>query len=57
MSCTVVVWPDRRGTGIDHALLGCLMASLRPIPVVTLFCSPDLVPFYELTHFAAPGRW
>ncbi len=44
----VVVFPDRRGTGIGQALMDCLMEALGPIPVVTLFCSPDLVPFYEL---------
>ncbi len=47
----VVVFPDRRGTGIGQALMDCLMEALGPIPVVTLFCSPDLVPFYELHSF------
>jgi hypothetical protein len=28
-----------------------LMEQLRPIPVVTLFCSPDLVRYYEASSF------
>jgi GNAT superfamily N-acetyltransferase len=52
----VVVCPDRRGKGIGRALMDCLMATLRPIPIVTLFCSPDLVPFTSSTRLAAPGR-
>ncbi len=47
----VVVVPDRRGTGIGHVLMDCLMETLGPILVVTLFCSPDLAPFYELHSF------
>lgn len=33
--------------------MACLMEELRPIPVVTLFCTDDLAPFYESTGFRA----
>ena len=52
----VVACPDRQGTQVGQALMDCLMATLGAIPVVTLFCSPELVPFYELQSFAAPSR-
>jgi hypothetical protein len=52
----VVVCPDWRGMGTGQALVDCLMATLRPIPVVTLFCSPDLVPFYELHSFRGTNQ-
>jgi ribosomal protein S18 acetylase RimI-like enzyme len=47
----VVVSPDWRGRGVGHALLTGLMEQLEPIPVVTLFCSPDLVRYYEASSF------
>lgn len=47
----VVVAPDWRDRGIGRALLAGLMEQLRPIPVVTLFCSPDLVRYYEASSF------
>jgi GNAT superfamily N-acetyltransferase len=47
----VVVEPDWRDRGIGRALLAGLMEQLRPIPVVTLFCSPDLVRYYEASSF------
>jgi GNAT superfamily N-acetyltransferase len=43
----VVVSPDWQGTGVGRALLAGLMEQLEPIPVVTLFCSADLVRYYE----------
>jgi GNAT superfamily N-acetyltransferase len=47
----VVVSPDWRSTGIGQALMDCLVDALGPIPVVTLFCVPDLVPYYERHSF------
>jgi ribosomal protein S18 acetylase RimI-like enzyme len=47
----VIVSPDWRGMGVGQALLGGLMEQLRPAPVVTLFCSPDLVRYYEASSF------
>jgi GNAT superfamily N-acetyltransferase len=47
----VVVSPDWRGMGVGHALLAGLMEQLGPVPVVTLFCSPDLVSYYEASSF------
>src|ERR1022692_191973 len=47
----VVVAADRRNAGIGQALLDCLIDALDPIPVITLFCSPDLVPLYERHSF------
>jgi GNAT superfamily N-acetyltransferase len=49
----VIVSPGLRGTGIGRALLDCLLEQLRPIPVVTLFCSPRLVSYYESIGFHA----
>ncbi|HEY3953360.1 MAG TPA: GNAT family N-acetyltransferase [Streptosporangiaceae bacterium] len=47
----VVVAPDWRGMGIGQALIAGLMEQLGPVPVVTLFCSPDLVHYYEASSF------
>lgn len=47
----VVVLPDWRGRGIGQALIAGLMEQLGPVPVVTLFCSPDLVRHYEASSF------
>ena len=47
----VVVSSDWRGIGVGHALLAGLMEQLGPVPVVTLFCSPDLVSYYEAGSF------
>jgi GNAT superfamily N-acetyltransferase len=49
----VVVAPSRRGSGIGQALLDRLIQALDAIPVVTLFCAPDLVRYYEASFFAA----
>jgi ribosomal protein S18 acetylase RimI-like enzyme len=49
----VIVAPDRRGSGLGQAVLDRLMQELAAIPVVTLFCSPDLVGYYEASSFAA----
>jgi ribosomal protein S18 acetylase RimI-like enzyme len=49
----VIVAPSRRGSGIGQAVLDRLMSELGAIPVVTLFCSPDLVRYYEASSFRA----
>jgi ribosomal protein S18 acetylase RimI-like enzyme len=49
----VIVAPARRGSGLGQAVLDCLMQELGAIPVVTLFCSPDLVGYYEASSFVA----
>ena len=49
----VVVSSNRRSGGGGQALLGRLIEDLGAIPVVTLFCSPDLVRYYEASSFAA----
>jgi predicted N-acetyltransferase YhbS len=41
------------GTGVGRALMSCLLQQLRPVPVVTLFCSQDLVSYYEAFGFHA----
>jgi ribosomal protein S18 acetylase RimI-like enzyme len=48
----VIVSPDWRRMGIGQALLASLMEQLKPVPVVTLFCSPDLVGHYEASSFS-----
>jgi len=61
----VLVEPSRRGSGIGQAVLERLIQELAEIPVVTLFCSPDLVRYYEASSFVATsqvvmhrsGRW
>jgi predicted GNAT family N-acyltransferase len=52
----VIVSPQLRGTGISHALMSCLPEQLRPMPVVTLFCSPSLVSCYESIGFNVTGQ-
>jgi ribosomal protein S18 acetylase RimI-like enzyme len=47
----VIVSPDWRRMGVGQALLAGLMELLQPVPVVTLFCSPDLVGHYEASSF------
>jgi ribosomal protein S18 acetylase RimI-like enzyme len=49
----VIVAPSRRGSGIGRALLDRLISELGATPVVTLFCSPDLVRYYEASSFLA----
>jgi ribosomal protein S18 acetylase RimI-like enzyme len=47
----VIVAPGWRGSGIGQAVLGRLIRELGGIPIVTLFCSPDLVRYYEACSF------
>lgn len=47
----VIVSPEWRGVGVGRALLAGLLGQLEPIPVVTLFCSEDLVGHYSASSF------
>jgi GNAT superfamily N-acetyltransferase len=47
----VLVAPDFRNAGLGRALVAAILDLLAPIPVVTLFCSTDLVAYYEATGF------
>jgi GNAT superfamily N-acetyltransferase len=47
----VIVAPDLRGTGVGRALVSAILDQLRPIPVVSLFCSAELATFYEAAGF------
>jgi GNAT superfamily N-acetyltransferase len=47
----VIVSPDWRGAGLGRELLAGLLEQLGPVPVVTLFCSPDLARYYEAASF------
>lgn len=49
----VVVTPGHRGSRIGQAVLDRLISELGGIPVVTLFCSAELVRYYEASSFAA----
>ncbi len=49
----VIVAPGCRGSGIGQALIRRLADELRAIPVITLFCSPELVGYYENSSFSA----
>ncbi|MEV6275981.1 GNAT family N-acetyltransferase [Nocardia sp. NPDC051832] len=47
----VIVAPGYRGQGLGSELVRRLLDELREIPVVSLFCGQDLVPFYEAAGF------
>jgi GNAT superfamily N-acetyltransferase len=47
----VVVAERFRRTGVGRSLVRSLLDELGSIPVVSLFCSRDLVPFYEGAEF------
>ena len=47
----MVVSPDWRGRGVGRTLLAGLTEQLGPVPLVTLFCAPGLVPYYEASAF------
>lgn len=49
----VIVAPGWRGRGIGRALLDRLIGQLTGIPVVTLFCAPDLAGYYAGSSFVA----
>lgn len=52
----VVVTAEMRGAGVGRALVSCLLDQLDSIPVVTLFCARDLVPYYEASGFRPTGQ-
>ncbi len=49
----VIVAEERRGTGIGHTLMACVLArpELHDVRSVELVCRPDLVTFYEQFGF------
>jgi GNAT superfamily N-acetyltransferase len=49
----VIVSPRLRRSGVGRALLTCLLEQVRPTALVTLFCSPGLVAYYESFGFHA----
>jgi ribosomal protein S18 acetylase RimI-like enzyme len=49
----VIVAPCRRGSGIGQAVIDRLIHELGAIPVVTPFCLPGLVRYYEASSFLA----
>jgi predicted GNAT superfamily acetyltransferase len=49
----VIVAASRRGTGIGKAVVDRLIQELGAIAVATLFCSADLVGYYEASSFPA----
>ena len=49
----VVVHSDYRQSGVGSRLVATLVESPDHIETITLFCEPDLVPFYERRGFKA----
>lgn len=49
----VCVHPDHRRTGTGTQLLDVLLQAIAHIETITLFCAPELVPFYEAHNFRA----
>jgi GNAT superfamily N-acetyltransferase len=49
----VVVHPTYQRMGLGRLLLAKLLDALPHIETITLFCQPDLVPFYEEHGFRA----
>ena len=47
----VIVHPDYQHIGVGNLLLTRLMEALEHIEIVSLFCEPELVPFYEQKRF------
>lgn len=52
----VIVAPELRHAGVGQAILDRLMQELAPVPVITLFCAADLVPFYIPSGFHATSQ-
>lgn len=52
----VVVDPDERGRGTGRALVDRLTELLHPVPLLTLFCGPELVAFYEAAGFRSTSQ-
>lgn len=49
----VVVHPTRQRMGVGGHMLTRLLAALAHIETVTIFCKPELVPFYASQGFRA----
>ncbi len=49
----IVVAPGYRRTGLGRRIVDGLLAELGPVPIISLFCAADLVPFYERAGFHA----
>ena len=47
----LIVHPDYRSLGLGRLLLARLMEALEHADTVSLFCEPELVPFYERNGF------
>ncbi len=47
----VVVHPEYQDRGIGRLLLARLLQELEQIDTITLFCRPELIPFYERQGF------
>ena len=52
-----VVAEEFRGLGVGTELLAVLLRDLTHIDVVSLFCSSELVPFYERSGFRATRQF
>ncbi len=47
----VVVAPEFRDAGLGRALVAAIVDLLQPVPVISLFCSTDLVAYYQESGF------
>ena len=49
----VIIAPDYRGQHIGERLVAAMVESLADVEIVSLFCEPERVPFYEKNGFRA----
>ncbi len=47
----VIIHSDYRSLGVGRLLLTKLMEALEHVDIVSLFCEPELIPFYEQNGF------
>ncbi len=47
----LIIHPNYRSMGLGRLLLTRLMEALEHVDTVSLFCDPELVPFYERNGF------